>query len=472
MNGFPTGVSSKPIDVTSGARAFMQSAVEARLNEIKTSEERISKDKEMVLKALSVKALPELAMAQRERYTKEIEDYRQKVIDKWKTGGKDLPMKDQMEIQDGFLTLNNRMAAEAQELKQYDQAQKLLLDPRVKDYYDTTKLEGILKDSYSSLMEGKGIGDLNAKLFAAQIPLATTDIVFKRYSNDIKGLDKYVKGEWKDRNTFMFTNAEDEAEVDAVVDYTFQRDPDLKRRDTPEERLRVKNALIQANQDFKTYNPTSGSGSGNKYEPYVNTTPFDDKVGDKDVTVNSSVSLTDTSAFASGKRKVAPEAIEYHNAAKSEEAYRKAALKYYEKEGLNLTTAKKLIDEQVKKNLIVDKKFIPYFEDGDVVSEPFVKVQYPEKPEVDFSDLTTLLSSGAKTVVDYIPYSDQSVKNALGGKLGAKREKVFGATESLRGQSSAPKEKTESVEEVERKEPKTGKIYIFDAKTKKFIREK
>jgi len=60
--------------------------------------------------------------------------------------------------------------------------------------------------------------------------------VFKRYSNDIKGLDKYVKGEWKDKNTLCLQMPEDEAEVDAVVDYTFQRDPDLKRRDTPEEK--------------------------------------------------------------------------------------------------------------------------------------------------------------------------------------------------------------------------------------------
>lgn len=464
-NGFSTGVSAKPIDLTSGARSFMRSAVEARINEIGANQERISKDNEMLLKALSIKALPELAREQRDRYTNEIEGYRQKLIDKWKTSGKNLTSRDQMEIQDGFLDLQSRMAAETNELKQYEQAQKLMSDPNFQYAYDPIKYEKVMKEAYSNLMAGKGIGDINAKLFGAQLAPSAGDYLTKRYGEDIKSLDVESLGKFEG-NVFKETNltglsVKEKDSLDKAIRLrdTMLQDPRYANRykrngvidDVAYGRAKqeVEDIISKRISESRPYKQTtgSGSGSGSKYEPYVNTTPFEDKVGKKDVVVNSSISLTDTPAFASGKRKVAPEAIEYHNTAVSEDAYRKAALKYYEKEGLNLTTAKQLIDEQVAKNLIIDKKFLPYFDSGDFTKEAYVKVQYPEKAEVDFSDLTTLLNTGTKTVVDYIPYSNQSVKNALGGKLGSKREKVFSAAESLRGQT---------VTKEETKPPKTS----------------
>lgn len=467
-NGFSTGVSAKPIDLTSGARSFMRSAVEARINEIGANQERISKDNEMLLKALSIKALPELAREQRDRYTTEIEGYRQKLIDKWKTSGKNLTSRDQMEIQDGFLDLQSRMAAETNELKQYEQAQKLMSDPNFQYAYDPVKYEKVMKEAYSNLMAGKGIGDINAKLFGAQLAPSAGNYVAKRYGDDIKALDQYELGDIKG-NIFTETQYQGLAlennpnltplqkqgiakaqrlRAEMGTDPFFQRN--YQKGGVPDENMinqKITDLISPVIQKSSTFRTGTGGGIGSKYEPYVNTTPFEDKVGKKDVVVNSSISLTDTPAFASGKRKVAPEAIEYHNTAVSEDAYRKAALKYYEKEGLNLTTAKQLIDEQVAKNLIIDKKFLPYFDSGDFTKEAYVKVQYPEKAEVDFSDLTTLLNTGTKTVVDYIPYSNQSVKNALGGKLGSKREKVFSAAESLRGQT---------VTKEETKPPKTS----------------
>ena len=161
---YPTGISAQPIDITSGANAFMKSAIEARLGEIASSEERISKNQENVLKALSVKALPELARGQRDRYMKEIEDYRQNVIDKFKKSGGDLTMRDQTEIQDGFEDLKARMAGEVNDLKQFQTYQEKIYDPNFKYAYDQDKYEKILGDAYGRLMRGEGVGNLSAEV--------------------------------------------------------------------------------------------------------------------------------------------------------------------------------------------------------------------------------------------------------------------------------------------------------------------
>lgn len=265
---YPTGVSAAPIDVSSGAKAFMQSAIESRINEIKSSREEISKNQENILKAMSVKALPELARAQRDRYQGEIESYRQGVIDKFKESGGKLTLQQQKEIQDGFVDLNERMASEVNELKQFDSFKKIALDPNFQYAYDPNKYEQIMGETYNNLMQGKGIGDLTAKVAGAMKAPSTGDYLSNRYGQDIKSLDLESLGDF-DGNIFTQTELsglsvkgqESLAKAQRLRD-TMLRDPYFRNK--PNAKQEVEDFISQMRSETKPFRQTTGSGSGGR----------------------------------------------------------------------------------------------------------------------------------------------------------------------------------------------------------------
>jgi len=194
---YPTGVSAQPIDVTSGAQAFMQSAVEARLNEIATSQEQISENKKNVLKALSIKALPELARAQRDRYQTEIEDYRKEVVNKFRDSGGKLTMKQQTEIQDGFVDMQNRMAGEVNDLKRFQSGVQQLKKPNSWQLYDLDRAEQVAGAGWKRLMEGKPLGDFDAEMAQTFKTPSAGEYIAKIYGEDIKSLNIETVGDFK-----------------------------------------------------------------------------------------------------------------------------------------------------------------------------------------------------------------------------------------------------------------------------------
>jgi len=226
---YPTGISSTPIDVTSGAKAFMQSAIESRLDEIRANTQQISENKKNILNAMSIKALPELANAQRDRYQQQIEDYRKSLVDKFRESGGKLTMQQQREIQDGFIDLNSRMQNEVNQLKQFESYQALTRDPNFVYAYDTNKAEQVLGNAYSRMMKGEGLGNIAAEWASAQIPPTIGDYTEKRYGNEIKRMDISTKGYWKDANTFVFNTQEAEDEVNRTIDHALATDPFYKQ---------------------------------------------------------------------------------------------------------------------------------------------------------------------------------------------------------------------------------------------------
>lgn len=195
---FPTGVSAQPIDVSSGARAFARSAVETRLQEIAASTEQISESKKNVLKALSIKALPELARGQRDRYQKEIEDYRAGVIDRFKKSGGKLTLPQQTEIQDGFVDLQQRQLAEVNELKKFESATEALKQPGAWQLFDTDRAEQVAGDAYSRLMKGEGLGNFEAEWAQTFRAPSAGEFISKTYAYDIENrLDLITLGQIK-----------------------------------------------------------------------------------------------------------------------------------------------------------------------------------------------------------------------------------------------------------------------------------
>lgn len=263
-NGYSTGMSRTPIDFSTGARAFMQSAIESRINEIKSSREEISKNQENILKAMSVKALPELARAQRDRYQGEIEKYRQDVINKFKESGGKLTLQQQKEIQDGFVDLNERMMSEVNELKQFDSFKKIALDPNFQYAYDPNKYEQIMGETYKNLMEGKGLGDLTAKVASAMKAPSTGDYLSNRYGQDIKSLDLESLGDFEG-NIFTQTELsglsvkgkESYAKAQRLRD-TMLQDPYFRNK--PNAKQEVEDFISQMRSETRPYKQTTGSG--------------------------------------------------------------------------------------------------------------------------------------------------------------------------------------------------------------------
>lgn len=159
MNGYATGVSSQALDLGSIASNYMQSAVEQKLQEIKENKAQISENAKNVLKAMSVKAIPEMSGALRDTMNKKIEDYRNDVISRFrKTEGK-LTFDDQSAIEGGFMDLQNEMNMQKNMLDKGAALQKILLDPKAKEVYDVNKAWTAFSNWKKDFEAGKSVSD-------------------------------------------------------------------------------------------------------------------------------------------------------------------------------------------------------------------------------------------------------------------------------------------------------------------------
>jgi hypothetical protein len=190
-NGFATGVSSTPLDIASAGQIFMRSAVETRLAEIEANKLEVSENVEKALKAMSISTIEGLSQNMRVRYQKEIEKYRDNVRNKLISNQGKLSLDDEREIQDGFVDLQKRQAADVFQLKQLAKAQDMIVanydsyDPRVVDE---------LRQAEEALDRGEFIGDPLAMVVKNRVPASVGDIVSKFYGNELKSLEQYAVG--------------------------------------------------------------------------------------------------------------------------------------------------------------------------------------------------------------------------------------------------------------------------------------
>lgn len=419
---YPTGVSTQPIDLTSGAQSFMQSAIEARLGEIESSKQQISESAKNVMKAMSVKALPELARAQRDRYQKEIEDYRQNVINKFKDRQGKLTLQDQKEIQDGFVDLDSRMRNEIGEMKIWKEHQKKMYDPNADLFYDMNRLPMVLAEGYGRMMRGEPLGNIGAEVAGTIKPRPITDYAFKRFGKDIEGFDILSRGKWINDRTFEFTSEQDEREVDDFINYMFKADPSITNHDTIENRDRLKQALIQRTKKLQPYR--SYAGRGKEYEPYATTTPETLTVAsdgkDIDVEYKGSISTTEVPTFSYGGKKVASEGIYWMPVVKDATKYDKVISdkdkQRYEEAG----------EEAVSPTTKTKQRFVTAdiadgFKAGDYSVEPYVKIVVPKTKGV-FRTMDDILGLGSENyTIEYVPLSNQNIRSALFGRMMTKR---------------------------------------------------
>lgn len=272
-DGFLTGVSSQPLDVVSGGQAFLQSAVDAKLKEIEAGRAEVSENAKNVLKAISVKTIEGLSRGLQQRYQQEIEKYRGEVVDKFRKSGGKLSMKEQMEIQNGFVDLNQRMVNDVSELKKRDALRNIVAKPEAAYAYDLGALLPEMAEWDKAFDRGEYREDPMTLLFKHQLEPSTGDYVAKRYAKEIGGLNILSRGEWINPTTFRFSSQESEEEVDSMIGVMFEKDPVMMRKITnPDGSINqeaydrevgiVKNMSIKLSQKDQPFSGRSRSGGG------------------------------------------------------------------------------------------------------------------------------------------------------------------------------------------------------------------
>ena len=467
----PTGISAQPIDFTSGATAFMKSAVESRLGEIAASQKQISENKQNVLKALSIKALPDLANQQRDRYQKEIQDYRQGVMDKFKSSEGKLNLQQQREIQDGFVDMQNRMLGEVNQLKQFEEYRKKIYDPNFKYTFDTDKYEDILGSAYGRVMKGEGLGDIAAEVGGAMLAPSVSDYVSKRYDEAIGRLDVQALGEFKG-NVFTSTTVQNREEVERLRN-EIMSDANVRNRFTANGVVdEVKRAETQqlvedyVNRKITEVKPYKQTTTGRKeFEPYVVEEKLEEIVpvegGEISTDYKNSVPMSNVASFVFNGRKMVVESVGYAPVAKDKKAYDK---------WLSLKLDRFEQVPTLSKHGIIEKKYVDEYE-GDIEYKPFAKVGTTKSKNPYASWEEMLGSSDPKDVkVDFLPF-EGGLKGAIIAKTLTKKDAYESKFNELDAQMRGlyKKSDTKEVTEVARR-TKDGRIAIFNTETEEFIR--
>jgi len=319
--GYGIGMSAKPIDFVSGAMAFNQAAADEKLRQIKENKEQVSDNYKKVLEASSIKLLPELTGKVRDRYQKEIEDYRTDIMNKFKESNGKLTMQQQREIQDGFIDKQQSMLYDINGLKKIEEAQKLRLDPRYDGVYDNRIIDEAIIEAQKNIEEGRGIGsDFTAKIASALIPQSNSNYFAKHYGNLVKGLNTEVSAALRggiltstQKSGLSVEDQESYDKANWAVENALETNPFYKNQFTDangnvntEARARVRKEIVDSISPIDTqqtqarYQSSGGRGS-NPYSSMIDYTPKSFKYGDKTydnfVQIRGDKSQTDRNFF-------------------------------------------------------------------------------------------------------------------------------------------------------------------------------
>lgn len=276
---FPTGVSRQPLDVATAGQNFLQAAVEQKLANIEADREQVSESAKNVLKAMSIKTLDGLSRGLQNKYQKEIQDYRSKVVDKFRTKEGKLSLDDKVEIQNGFVDLQQRQLSDIAALKERAKARELITDPNFPYGFDAQSAVNEMVKWDKAMERGEYLGDPVAMVMKHRKEPEMGDYIDKAYGEEVATLDVESLAGF-DGNVFTQTElsglsvqARDSLEKARRLRDRIMLDPNVKARYTAadgtifEDRL---NETRQAVEDLisrkisasKPYRQTTRGGSG------------------------------------------------------------------------------------------------------------------------------------------------------------------------------------------------------------------
>lgn len=462
-DGYGIGISRQPIDFVSGAMAFGQAAADERLKEIEQNREIVSENYKNILKASSIKSLPELTNKLRDKYQVEIEDYRNEIMEMFKSSGGKLSAPQQRDIQDGFVDMQQNMLSDVGMIKRVDEAAKRQFQPGFTDAYNTDAYMSEVGQIRSELDAGKDVGNVNARLAQHLKRASVGDYLHKHYGEHIANLDIQSLGGYTGnvftQTEFKGINVDTATGIRKVQDFVKQamQDPEFVNRYTDangvvneEAKTKVKqqiedaiSPIVQKVQKGFTPRRTAGEDVFISYEPDTETTGTG---GDK-VTfdVKANIPLEGTGIITFGGEKMWGESIKWVNVANDKSVYDKKTGGVSEDEAAYAKSIG-LKGEKVKsprsKALIIDNDVLGSFNSDEYKTVPMVKMIVPtgygEETEglLNRFSLSDWLNAGKKTKVKWMPL-EGGVKAQLYSEMKKKRpfyeEKISEANKRFLG---------------------------------------
>ena len=274
---YPTGVATTPIDFSGAANAFMQSALQTKLQEINQRKEQLTESGKAVAHFMSLEAMPELAEKIRERYKGEIQTFRDKITNRFKETNGALTYDDKLMIEREYNRIAKDMEAVKIEADQLGWLQKQTANP---DFYKSVDPNAILEASQS--LQGLEEGDPNRKtvneILASNIRVPhDAEIILGRNPLVAKKFDEYssVVEEQVDPKTgivtYVVTNEEAYDAIEPLVRDEMRTM--AKYKNMPEEQFNVekdkiiklaqkKTTSVERQRMYTGRTGSSGSGSG------------------------------------------------------------------------------------------------------------------------------------------------------------------------------------------------------------------
>jgi len=402
-------------------------------------------------------------------------------------------------------------------LKMFQKYQEKIYDPNFKYAYDANKYEKVLADAYSNLSAGKGIGNIAANVAQAQITPSVGDYVAKRYDDAISRLDVEALGDFSG-NVFTSTEVQDKAEVERLRNSVME-DPNVKQRFTingqvdpvkqQETQQLVEDYINKKITDVKPYRQTTGSrSSSDRYRNATDYTPsaFDYKGNNYSlVRVPSDVTQTERNFFVDG-------AMNLDTKEKAQLTQDNAQIVGVDVEkGVILLEGKGGFATKGGKTLYASDKANPTKQGNEWTGAITSNVMNSEwqaeqiqnsytgdRPIESVKDVTKTETDGIITItgtvvydkkgwgtgngeekisVTYKPFTDPSTSAVFEAPMKENKEavanmfpKVLVNGKPLEAYFSEQPKK--SAKEIERLDKNSGKVAIFDADTKQFIRWK
>ena len=305
---YPTGVATTPIDFSGAANAFMQSALQTKLQEINQRKEQLTESGKAVAHFMSLEAMPELAEKIRERYKGEIQGFRDKITNRFKETNGALTYDDKLMIEREYNRIAKDMEAVKIEADQLGWFQKQTLNP---DFYKSVDPNAILEVAQS--LKGLEEGDPNRKtvneILATNIRVPhDVEIILGRNPLAAKKFDEYsnvIEEEVDPKTgivTYVITNEEAYDAIEPLVRDEMRTM--AKYRDMPEEQFNIakdkniklaqKKTTSVERQRMYTGRTSGGSGGSGGIGKLTDMVPATRNLTGTNVSVNGLILYPDT----------------------------------------------------------------------------------------------------------------------------------------------------------------------------------
>lgn len=188
--GYGIGMSSRPLDLASGGLSFYQSAVQARRQEIKDHMVEASENEKMMLKAMDMKGLGEVAGKSRDRLDQEIQKFRSEMVEKYRKNQGKLSNADRTWLEGKSVDIQNNITATKNQLQALEKAKLMVTPDKWASYNDHVALGKQLAQAEDAIAAGDlTVNPLNIVMQGFRTPTAA-EMISARYKDPLSKIDR------------------------------------------------------------------------------------------------------------------------------------------------------------------------------------------------------------------------------------------------------------------------------------------